>query len=145
MRINREWLIEFIALLVGTVGIVLLSGCYVWNPGTQTAKGLTQQKVYRWNADGSYAVEGIGPQEEAFTMAEGELVLNEDGSLNVLESKLTHYLRSEPSADEAAQTMAAIVLANVEQSKQLNEFADRLLSTLEQLLPILKPVEPVEP
>ena len=134
---QQEWLIVFVSLLVATFAVIFLSGCYIPNPGYQTAMGLGQEKTYEYLADGSARVYGKGPQEEAFTLAEGTLVLNEEGSINIDESKITHYLTSRPSADEAAQTMAAILLANVEQSKQLNAFADRLLSTIEQVLPML--------
>ncbi len=127
-----------LALLVATAAIIFLSGgCYVVDPGRQTAIGLGQKKVYRWNEQGAIEVIGEGPQEEAFIMGEGIIELNEDGTINIEQSHLTHYLKSEPSADEAAQTMAAIMLANIEQSKQLNQFADRLLSTMEQVLPLL--------
>jgi hypothetical protein len=127
-----------LALLVATAAIIFLSGgCYVMDPGRQTAIGLGQKKVYRWNEQGAIEVVGEGPQEEAFVMGEGVIVLNEDGTINLEESHLTHYLQSAPSADEAMATMSAIMKANLEQTKQVNKLADRLLTTAEAFLPLL--------
>lgn len=129
--------IKWAVLIAGALGGCLLAGGCIINPGAQVREALSQTKTYEWKDTGSIRVHGVGPQEEAFTMAEGVIVLNEDGTINLTESWLTHYLRSEPSADEAMAGLASVMVAYIQERKEANKAWDRLLRTVERAIPVL--------
>lgn len=128
-------------LAVIVLQCLLCTGCVI-NPGAEVREALSQTKTYEWSDTGSIRVHGIGPQEEAFTMGEGVIVLNEDGTINLLESRLTHYLRSEPSADEAMAGLTAILLANIEQSKAFYASLETTLGMVQEVVGLLRPRPP---
>lgn len=127
------------AMLAGLVGACLLSGGCILNPGAQVREALSQTKTYEWTSEGSIRVHGIGPQEEAFLMMEGEIVMGDDGEIDWAASKITHYLKSEPSADEAMAGMAAILIANQKQAEAFYASLESTLELVSSLIPLLVP------
>ena len=156
MAITRQRL-EDIALFLGLMSLALwlllsMTGC-ILDPGSQTREGLSQTKEYRFK-DRELVVTGIGPQEEAFTAWAGACPMTTDSEGNPVpdyghaDCRLTHYLRSDPSADEAAATMAAILLSNQRQAEAFYASIERTLETLSNVLELALPVlvpEPVPP
>ena len=132
------YLAPMAAFVVGLTGCLLCTGC-ILNPGAQVREALSQTKTYEWTSEGSIRVHGVGPQEEAFVMMEGAIVMGEDGEVDWAASKITHYLKSEPSADEAMAGLAAILLANIKQSEA---FYKSLESTLELVAAVIPTVIP---
>lgn len=132
----------FVIASVTMIGACLLSSGCILNPGAQVREALSQTKTYEWTSEGSIRVHGIGPQEEAFLMMEGHIAMTPEGEVDWAASSITHYLKSEPSADEAMAGMAAILLANIEQSKA---FYKSLESTLELVAAVIPTVAPQSP
>ena len=130
------------AMFAGLLGACLLSSGCILNPGAQIREALSQTKTYEWTSEGSIRVHGVGPQEEAFLMMEGDISMTPEGKVDWAASSITHYLQSEPSADEAMAGMAAILLANIEQSKA---FYKSLESTLELIVAVIPTVVPQPP
>ena len=141
MNLNRlDWLVTLFVLLCCSAIVILMmaTGC-ILNPGAQVREALSQTKTYEWTETGTIRVHGIGPQEESFLMMEGSIVMDEDGEIDWPASRITHYLRSEPSADEAMAGMAAIMLANIEQSKAFYASLESTLELVAAVIPTLPP------
>jgi hypothetical protein len=132
-----------VAFLMACAGCLLCVGCII-SPGAQVREALSQTKTYEWTDTGSIRVHGVGPQEEAFTMGEGVIVLNDDGTINLTESRLTHYLRSEPSADEAVAGLTSVMVAYIQERTEANKAWDRLLRTVELAIPVLAAPAPAD-
>ena len=91
-----------------------------------------------WKEDGSFWTEGRGTQTEAFTMAEGVIVFNDDGSINFAESQITHYLKVDPRADVAGTALDAGFAASTAQMQAVTQL-------ISALVPMLRPVPEPSP
>jgi hypothetical protein len=125
------------------IGLVSLHGCLVScvNPGSQTATGLKQ------TGDLNYTTEVLkyqweGSQENKAIFAEGHVVMNEDGTVNWAESALTAYVQLEPSAEQAAGTMAALAQVLQAQSQMVAEQGRLLTGLVASLVPNLSDESP---
>lgn len=138
-----------------TVLALVASGCVALDPGGQVRKGLSQSKVYEWRNDGNFWAEGLGPQTERFTMAQGVIVMtvDEDGEpvIDFEKSRLEYYLRADPSADAAASAMTQALEAS---TQQMGAFTELLGTVIQAAMPLLAarqpapappPAETVEP
>jgi hypothetical protein len=137
MAIDLErygWIGILLLYLVATIAIVTLAGGCILDPGNQIRQGLSQQKTYEWTDSGTIRVHGVGPQEESFLMMEGSIVMTGEGEVDWAASRITHYLRSEPSADEAMGAMSAILVANQQQSEAFYGLLETLAGALVPLI-----------
>ncbi len=126
---DRNWLgrivwtfnwICFLCLICG------LGGCAVLNPGGQVKEGLTQATLYGWN-EKEFTADIKGTQEGEFTMAEGDIILNDDGTVNFEESTISAYLHSKPSAQPAVDASAVFAEMGARQTESLERsFANAL-------------------
>jgi hypothetical protein len=128
--------------MVPVLLLLVLSSCLAFDPGGQVRRGLGQKKIYEWKADGGVWVEGEGPQTESFTMMEGSIVIGDDGEVDWEQSRVTHYLRSDPSGRAAQGAMVAAFAASTEQTKAFSATVEKLVETIVPLLtPIPSPPE----
>ena len=129
-----DWRVILVGLLGALLAVLMSYGC-ILNPGAQVREALSQTKTYEWTSEGSIRVHGIGPQEESFLMMEGSIVLGETGEIDWAASNITHYLRSEPSADEAMAGLATAFVALAEQQRIASETWSETLRLIASVVP----------
>lgn len=129
--------LEHTMKLVVSLFCLALCGCAWTDPGGQVRRGLEQRTLKEWRADGGFWAEGVGTQTESYTMAQGHLVLNEDGTINTEKSVLEYYLKADPSADAAGTALGQALIASTEQAKAMSSVIESLAS---MVTPLLTPV-----
>lgn len=109
------------------VVLLLLFSCSACNPGKQTAIALEQSQIFGWDESGKFTANAIGSQTSKFTMAEGDIVLNDDGTINFAESKIVAYLQADPSAQQAATVAGSFAELSAQQTTATLEFATAIV------------------
>ncbi|HEB79106.1 MAG TPA: hypothetical protein ENI79_01350 [Rhodospirillales bacterium] len=122
-------------ILAAGAAVVAVAGC---SPGLWTRQALSQTKIYEWRDDGGFWVEGKGPQEEIFTMMQGVIAFNPDGTVNLENSHVEYYLHAEPSADAAVD-------ANATNAAAYTAMTAELVGLIRDLVPTIQPSSPESP
>ena len=127
-----------------SVALVLLSGCLLGcqamtDPGGSTRKAFEQDRTLIYTAE-EFRSESHGPQEEVIDVieAQGDIVLNEDGTTNTAESRLTLYTRiqADPSGKSAATGLDAVTAMGIAQSQMMANVTGLFLETVRSLVPV---------
>jgi hypothetical protein len=123
-------------LIVGLlIGLLLVGGCV--NPGRATREALSQETTYDYGPE-RINVHGLGPQTQAFVVAEGQIRLKVDEHgrevIDLDRSLLTAYLRADPSAKDAANTAAAFAALAAAQTEM---FAGTLEGIIQMVVPLI--------
>jgi len=116
--------------------LLLVGGCLAGcvNPGWQTAKGLKQTAAVEYTAD-KLVLSTEGSQEATWTFIEGNLAFDEEGNIDLANSHVTGYIRSEPSAEQAAGTMAVMAQLLQVQSQMVSDRIAGVENLIGALLP----------
>jgi len=120
-------------------GMIMCVPACVWgDPGGQVGRGLGQEKTYAWSETGAFSVAGKGPQTERFTMAEGDIVMAKDDDGNDVidwdKSRVRYYLRADPSADAARDSMATALEMSTRQAEMIQRSFDNLIGSVLPLI-----------
>lgn len=119
---------KLLMLLVLPLTCIGMAGCSTLDPGGQTKAGLGQRSQFLWDERSNFVSDIDGTQTGRFTMAEGQIVLKEDGAVDPAQSAITHYLHYEPKADAARDAFAmAYQQSTLQMQMQLETFKETML------------------
>jgi len=139
-----------LAVWLATVVVVVLvclsaPGCAVMQPGKETAAAYTQSSEIRY-ADNDFGHITKGPQEAKITAigANGDLKINDDGTINFAESHLTgyRYIQSDPSGAEVTKGMDQITTMGIALSQMTTDFIGALIPLIGRAAPV--PIPPAD-
>lgn len=105
----------------------MLPACTLFDPAGQSRKVTLQDYVFGWDASSNFTASGTGSQTGSFKMAEGEIVLKEDGTPDPSKSKLTAYMDYTPSAQDAVNAYQLALAESHHQAELLSKSFDNLL------------------
>ena len=133
--------------LVTMLAVLLLVGCI--SPGKETKEALTDSQKFGWDDQGRFTADALGTHAHRFTMAQGVLVFDAEGKLDLVNSQVEYYLEADPSAQAAATTAGTMAQVLAMQTQQVTALVENMTSIVAAVVPgIVNPApapKPVEP
>jgi hypothetical protein len=98
---SSKGLLALLGALLALTALASMAGCTGLYAGKDVETALRQRSLFAWDKDSNFGTDIDGTHTGAFTMAEGQVVLDAEGKVDPATSRVTHYLTYAPKADNA--------------------------------------------